>query len=228
MTTSRSLLLVPALALALVAVAGCSGSDDEPKGSKASESSSASDGPTADVDESAACKLLTAADRKKLAGSAVDIVVSSDAREGGSSQCRWQTPDALIQVTTLPAKRWATSLPDVVAQLEKSSADGSAADRKDLARAKKLLAGADDFTDAEACKAFVTLAEIGGAKKGSTTTITPVPITESDLGLSAQTCTGGHLTSVIYSVPGLKQTPKVERTVTSVLASAQKRVLAAS
>ncbi|AWB93917.1 hypothetical protein C3E78_17815 [Aeromicrobium chenweiae] len=214
--------LVPAALAGLVLLAGCSGSDDG-EGTKAKSS----EAPTADVDESAACKLLTAADRKKLAGSAVDIVVTSDAREGGSSQCRWQTPEALIQVTTLPAKRWATSLPDVVAQLEKSADQGSAADRKDLARAKKLLAGADSFTDDEACKAFVTLAEIGGAKKGSTTTITPVPITETDIGLSAQTCTEGHLTSIIYSVPGLKKTAKVERTVTAVLASAQKRVVAA-
>lgn len=225
MTFSRGRTLLPILVLTLVTLGACSGSGGSDEGG--AKPSATESGPTADVDEAAACKLLTSADRKKLAGAAVDTVLTSDAREGGSSQCRWQTTTALIQVTTLPAKTWAQSLPDVVAQLEKAGDAGSAADQRDLARAKKLLAGADSFTDAEACAAFTTLAEIGGADKGATTTITPVPITETESGLSAQTCTSGQLTSVIYSVPGLKETPKVDRTVTAVLASAQKRVLRA-
>lgn len=223
MTISRTRTLLPVLAMALLTVAGCSGSDDpKPKATKGSSA------PTADVDEAAACALLTPADRRRLAGMAVDTVLTSDAREGGSSQCRWQADNALVQVTTLPAKAWATSLPDVVAQLETSRQQDSTTDRKDLARAKKLLAGADSFTNAEACSAFTTLAEIGGAKRGATTTITPVPITETEVGLSAQICAKGQLTSIIYSVPGLEETPKVDRTVTSVLRSAHRRVLAVS
>ncbi len=194
-----------------------------------SDSSSAEpteDIPTADVSESKACDFLTAAERTELTGKTVDTVVAADAREQGS-QCRWQDSDALIQVTTIPAKEWAKSLPNVVEQLESSSDVSSADDKAELARAKKLLSKAATFTDAQACDAFVTLAELGGEKKGSTTTVTPVPITETETGISAQTCSDGDLTSIIYSVPGLEETKQVDRTVTKILASAQKRVAAA-
>jgi hypothetical protein len=117
-------------------------------------------------------------------------------------------------------------LPDVVTQLESSTDLTSEADKKDLAQAKKLLSGAASFTDAEACDAFVTLAELGGDKKGTTTTVTSVPITETESGISAQTCTDGALTSIIYSVPGLTLTDAIEKTATTILDAVQGRVAA--
>lgn len=212
------------VAAGLLVLSACGGgSDDDSSSAKPSATPSSA----APLKESPACAFLTAAERSKLAGVPVDTVAAADAREG-SSQCRWQESAALIQLTTLPAKAWATSLPDVVAQLESSTDVSSAADKRDLARAKKLLAGADSFTDAEACKAFVTLAELGGAKKGTRTTVTAVPITKTESGISAQICSGGQLTSIIYSVPGLKQTTKTDKTVQAILATAHQRVLAAS
>jgi len=229
MTSTVTRRLVPLAAAALILLSACSGSDDSTSDAKASATPSASATPTptaAPIDpEQIACKIVTSADRAKLAGAAVDDIVAASGTDG-SSQCRWQSTDALIQVTTLPAKEWAKSLPDVVTQLESSSDISSSADKKDLAAAKKLLAGAATFTDAEACKAFATLAALGGGKKGSTTTVTTVPITETESGISAQTCSDGDLTSIIYSVPGLKESPEVDRTVTKILASAQKRVTA--
>lgn len=225
MTTaiSRRPIALTLVAVGLVVLSACGGDSD---GSSSAEPS-ATPSSAEPVKESPACSFLTSAERAKLAGLPVDTVVAADAREG-SSQCRWQESAALIQVTTLPAKVWAKSLPEVVAQLESSSDLSSATDKRDLARAKKLLAGADSFTDAEACKAFVTLAELGGAEKGARTTVTSVPITETESGISAQTCSGGELTSIIYSVPGLKQTKKVDKTVTSILAKAHERAVAAS
>jgi hypothetical protein len=219
--------LLPVAAAALILLSACSGgSDDSKSDAKASATPSASASPTAapvDPDQ-IACKLITAADRAKLAGAAVDeIVAASGTAE--SSQCRWQSADALIQVTTLPAKEWAKSLPQIVTRLEASSDISSAADKKDLAAAKKLLAGAATFTDAQACDAFATLAELGG-QKGGRTTITAIPITETESGLSAQTCSGGDLTSILYSIPGLKETAAIDKSVTSILESAQKRLAA--
>ena len=217
--------LAPLAAAALILLSACGGSDDGVKDAKASATPSASPTPTAaPIDEKQiACRLVTAADRAKLAGAAVDDVVAASGADG-SSQCRWQSTAALIQVTTLPAKEWAKSLPDVVTQLESSSDISSSADKKDLARAKKLLSGAASFTDAQACDAFTTLAELGGEKKGATTTVTTVPITETESGISAQTCSDGDLTSIIYSVPGLKETDEIDVTVTKILASAQQRL----
>jgi hypothetical protein len=225
MTSSllRGVVAVAALAL----LTACSGSDDSSDGARSTASPSPA-ASTAPAEDSVACTFLTAEERSLLAGNAVDTVAASSPFKDGSGQCRWQASQALIQVTTLPAKEWAKSLPEVVTQLESSTDLKSDSDKADLARAKKLLAGAASFTDAEACKAFTTLAELGGEKKGATTTVTTVPITKTESGISAQTCTGGDLTSIIYSVPGLTESKQVDKTLTTVLKSAQQRVVAAS
>lgn len=220
---NSSALRLTTVAAALVLLSACSGGSDEDAAAKPSATPSATATPPPIDAEQIACKLLTPEDRTKLAGTAVDDIVAASGTEG-SSQCRWQSTAALIQVTTLPAKEWAKSLPDVVKQLESSSDISSDADKKDLADAKKLLSGAASFTDEQACQAFVTLAELGGEAKGTTTTITAIPITQTESGLSAQTCVSGELTSIVYSVPGLKETPEVDAAVTEVLKSAQKRV----
>lgn len=216
----RALALTVAAGLSL---AGCGG-DDDPKAADPTPKASATTQATVDPKEPA-CAFLTAAERKKLVGSAIDQVVATSGT-ADSSQCRWQASSALIQVTTLPAEAWAKNLPSVVAQLEKSGDATSAADKKELARAKKLVAGADSFSGREACDAFTTLAEISGAKKGATTTITVVPITQAESGISAQMCTSGEMTSLIYSVPGLKPGKAVDAAVTQALAAVQKRAVA--
>ena len=207
-----------------LSLAACSGDGSDTKAADPTPSASATPQPTVDLKEPA-CSFLTAAERKELAGSAIDEVVATSGT-ADSTQCRWQASSALIQVTTLPAQAWAKTLPQVVKQLESSGGITSAADKKELARAKKLLAKASSFSGKQACEAFTTLAEINGAAKGATTTITVVPITKSEAGISAQTCTSGELTSLIYSVPGLKESKQVDAAVTKALAAAQKRALA--
>jgi hypothetical protein len=208
---------------ACLSLAACSGGSDT-KAADPTPSASATTQATVDPKEPA-CSFLTAAERKELVGSAIDEVVATGGT-AGSSQCRWQAPTALIQVTTLPATAWAKTLPQVVAQLESSGDITSARDKKELARAKKLLAKASSFTGKQACDVFTTLAEINGAEKGATTTITSVPITKSESGISAQMCTSGEMTSLIYSVPDLKKSRQVDAAVTKALAAAQRRALA--
>ena len=220
-------MILRAVAFTLAAglsLAACSGGDSDAKAADPTPSASATPQATVDPKEPA-CSFLTAAERTALVGSAIDQVV---ARSGttASSQCRWQASSALIQVTTLPAQAWAKTLPQVVRQLEASGDVKTADDKKELARAKKLLSKASSFTGKQACDAFTTLAEIGGAEEGATTTITLVPLSEKDVGVSAQMCTSGEMTSLIYSVPGLKKTKAVDAAVTKALAAAQKRALA--
>jgi hypothetical protein len=206
-----------------LSLSACSGGSDA---KAADPRPSASATPKATVDpKEPACSFLTAAERKKLVGSAIDQVVATSGTDQ-SSRCRWQSSSALIQVTTVPAQAWAKTLPQVVKQLESAGGVKTAADKKELARAKRLLSGASSFTSKQACDAFTTLAEIDGAKQGATTTITLVPISEAESGISAQMCTSGEMTSLIYSVPGLKRTKAVDAKVTHALASAQKRALA--
>jgi hypothetical protein len=207
-----------------LSLAACGGGGDS-KSADPTPSASATPKATVDPNEPA-CSFLTATERKKLVGSVIDQVVATSGT-AGSSQCRWQASSALIQVTTLPAQEWAKTLPKVVAQLETSGDVKTSADKKELARAKKLLAGAATFSGKQACDAFTTLAEIGGAPRGASTTITLVPISEAESGISAQKCTSGEMTSLIYSVPDLKKTSKAESAVTKALAAAQKRAVAA-
>lgn len=219
----RAVAVTVAAGLSLAACSGSSGGSDA-KSADPTPSASATSQATVDPKEPS-CSFLTASERKDLVGSAIDEVVATSGT-AGSSQCRWQSDSALIQVTTLPAQAWAKTLPQVVAQLESSGQVTSAGDKKELARAKKLLAKASSFTGKQACDVFTTLAEINGAKKGATTTITSVPITKSEAGISAQMCTSGEMTSLIYSVPDLKESKQVDAAVTKALAAAQKRALA--
>jgi hypothetical protein len=205
-------------------LAACGGGSDSDGAADPTPKPSATPQATADPKEPA-CSFLTAAERKQLAGLAVDTVVATNGTDQ-SSQCRWQGTAALIQVTTLPAQAWAKTLPQIVKQLESSGEARTAADKKELARAKKLLSKASSFTGKQACEAFTTLAELDGAKKGATTTVTLVPISEAESGVSAQMCTSGEMTSLIYSVPDLKKTKAVDAAVTKALATAQKRALA--
>lgn len=205
-----------------LSLAACGG-DGDPEAADPTPSASATPQATVDPKEPA-CSFLTAAERKELVGSPVDQVVATSGT-AESTQCRWQASSALIQVTTLPAQAWAKTLPSVVTQLEKSGDITSSTDQKELARAKKLVAGADSFSGRQACDAFTTLAEIGGAKKGATTTIALVPITEAESGISAQMCTSGEMTSLIYSRPDLERSKKVDAAVTAALAAAQRRAL---
>lgn len=210
---------------ALLAVAGCSSSDEAPKAQPSSTASNEKVDPK--LDESAGCKLLSPADRAKLLGSKLDVVVASDAR-AGAVQCRWESDKGLIQVTDLAAEGWAKTLPNIVAQMEKSADLQKPADKAQLAEAKKLLTGADSFTGKQACRAFSKLAEIGGEKAGTSTTLTYLPISDGVVGISAQTCTGGRLTSLVFSTPELKKSTAYERKVRTALKAAHKRALTAA
>lgn len=212
-------------AAALVALSACSSSDSEPKAEPSSTASTEKADPK--LNESAGCKLLTAKERAALLGSTLDAITASDAKTN-AVQCRWDSDKGLIQVTDLAAQDWAKTLPNIVAEMEKSADLKSATDKAQLAKAKKLLEGAKSFTGKQACEAFSTLAEIGGDKAGTTTTVTYLPISDTTIAISAQICTGGRLTSLVFSTPELKKSKAYERKVTIALKAAHKRAVAAA
>lgn len=208
---------------ALLTVVGCTSSDDEPK---ADPTPTATDEVVDEsLDENAGCELLDADDRAALLGSNLNAVAAADAREG-AVQCRWASDKGLIQVTDLAAEAWAKTLPEIVAQMEQSAEVQDADGKAQLAKAKKLLSGADSFTGKQACEAFTTLAEIGGDKPGTTTTLSYLPISEEAVGISAQTCSSGRLTSLVFSTPKLKESKAYERKVAAALKAAHARAVA--
>jgi hypothetical protein len=203
-------------AMAALSLVACSSSDGE-----STSTPEASAVPTS-VDESQACAFLSAADRKRLAGVALDQVVAADARSGGS-QCRWSSGKGLIEITSVPSTAWAKTLPDVVSEL--ASDVKTAKDKRELARATTLLKGADSFDAAEACDAFGTLASLEGEARGGVA-VKFISISTSELGVSAQVCSRGVLTSIVYSEPGLVESAKYEKRVARALRAAQKRASA--
>lgn len=217
----KATLTVLAAAGAL-ALGGCSASD-EPQDPEPSATTSATV-QDPNLNENAGCELVTAKERSGLLGSKVDTVTQADARDKGT-QCRWQSDKGLIQVTDLAATEWAKTLPDLVANMEKSAQIKEKSDREQLDAAKKLLKGADSFDGKQACAAFTTLAELGGDPKGTNATVSYVPIDAQTVGISAQQCTGGRLTSIIVTKPDLKQSKAFERRVLSVLKSAHRRAV---
>lgn len=222
----RRHLAAAAAGVAIVLLSACSSSDSDPSSSPSSSSSS-SDSVDPSVDESAGCALLSAPERAALLGSKLDAVVASDARKG-AVQCRWSSDKGLIQVTDLAAEDWAKTLPDIVAQMEQSTDLQNAKDKAQLAEAKKLLKDAESFTGDQACKAFSRLAQIDGSvQAGTNMTVTYLPITEDSVGISAQICTGGRLTSLVFSTPDLKQSKQYERKVKVALKAAHARALKA-
>lgn len=214
MTLLRGAAVATVAALSLVACSSSDGSGSTPKASSS----------PASVDESQACAYLSAADRERLAGVALDQVVAADARSGGS-QCRWSSGKGLIEITSIPSTAWAKTLPKVVSELASSSDVTTAKDKRELARATKLLKGADSFDASQACAAFGTLASLGGAPKDGVA-VKFIPISASEVGVSAQVCSRGVLTSIVYSRPGLVESTAYEKRVTRALRAAQKRATA--
>ncbi|WP_137121405.1 hypothetical protein [Segeticoccus rhizosphaerae] len=171
------------------------------------------------------CSLLTSADRKRLVGKSVDRVIPvSGVGEGYT--CRWVeadslAPSTLVQVTAMPSSTWAQTLPSALEQMEQHKDQFSAADRKELVQAQKMVSGGR-LDAKQACSLFTTLSEIGGAPQGADRTVNLLPVGQST-GVSAQTCTAGRFTSVVFARPGLQRSEQLTNLALAVLARAHQR-----
>ena len=113
----RSVVVLCALAAAL---GGCARGDDVTKPTRMIEpqytaSSSSPEGPDKD---SKGCTLLTAKERRSIAGEELDIVAPSEAAKD-TVRCRWvntlSTPvPTALRVEAIPAQRWVLGLPQQI------------------------------------------------------------------------------------------------------------------
>ncbi|MBC7633876.1 hypothetical protein [Aeromicrobium sp.] len=224
--TSRTRVVAAVVAVVMVVAAGASltglfrSGDGKPSASPSPSSATPS-----------ACALLDAKEREALAGAPVDTVTPIEsagdgAGSGGGAQCRWTSGGRLVQASTLTAPQWAETVPMAIDRLEKSGARISADDQRQIDRSRSLLKSAAGLTEEQACSLFSTLAEIGGAPKGSDTLVSYTQLTPKVLAVSAQTCRGGVFTSIVDAGPQLKQTDQLTKAAGVAVAAAHTRATA--
>lgn len=101
----------------------------------------------------------------------------------------------------------------------------SADDKREFAEARKLLADGKDLSASKACEMFTTLSEVGGAAEGAEFVINYVPLTAEQLSITAQTCTDGRFTSVVFAEDGLEESAELEAAIKTALDTAHERAL---
>ena len=210
--------LVVAAAAALLAVAGCRGGEETKTSPEA----------TATAADASACQLLTAGEREALAGAPVDDVGPIEASSAlpAGTQCRWTAGRLLVQVAAQPATDWAQTVPAIFDQLEAPGAGTSKDDLAEITRSRALLKDLDDITEAQSCELFSSLAQIGGFPDDSDTTVSYLPVTDSVLGVSAQTCRDGYFVSIISAGPDLKRSDAINEAAETAVAAAHARAVA--
>ena len=181
--------------------------------------------PRSTVKEKEACQLLTANERKSIAGERINIVAPSNQPD----QCQWVkslkvAAPTSITVLTASAQAWVQGLP---ALIDSAIADGRAEDkyRKRLFAAKKQVAnGAKNLSDKDACKLFGLLLEATGGKKGSREVVLFQTLGATP-SASAQTCTRGVYTGLVYAQRDLVPSEALQAAVLRVMAYAHERAI---
>jgi hypothetical protein len=222
----RQLVAICAVALVLT---GCSAAGPEsagPKGTASDVATASSAEPTSAPKDSKACTLLTAKDRRSIAG---DSLVTSPVRViKGADQCKWVTSLAattrVLYILNAPARYWAKNVPAQVDQVIRGGrADKKMLDKLQEAR-KKVARGTDNLDNDLACKMFSLLAEANGHKKG-TNQMTAFPPVGGQFSANARICTKGIYTTVTYTEPTLKPNPTAGQAVTRLMYIAHARAI---
>lgn len=210
-----------------VVLGGCTRGDEPAKPIHTIEpqNEASSPSPKATASDRDVCKLLTAKERTSLAGERIDIVAPTT----NPHQCRWvkslKVPHSRsITVFAASAQDWINGLP---AMIDRTITEGKA-DDKDLKRllaAKKRVAeGADKIGDKEACELFGLLAEVYRDEKNARTVVIFQPRDVSS-SVTAQTCTRGRYTALVYAERGLVPSRALNRAVLRVMDYAHERAI---
>ena len=222
----RTWVVLSALAVVLGAsLSGCARGDQQsgPVRTFEPENTASSPSPTSTEDRDA-CTLLTAKERKSIAGERIDIV--APAKDPG--KCRWvktlEVPfPTSITVLTESAQNWLRGLP---ARIDHTIAEGSANDKdiKRLVAAKKRVAkGVDKIGNKEACKLFGLLVEVYRGKDSRS--VVHFQPNGSSTAASGQTCTRGRYTALIYVERDLVPSRALTAAVLRVLGYAHERAI---
>jgi len=225
----RSILAACVLAVVL---GGCGGADNtanttntiEPRNTASSPSPEASD------DNSGGCSLLTARERRSIAGKGLNIVAPSQAAKD-TVECRWvddlssPAPTALRVVTT-PAQKWVLRLPD---QIENTISAGRVEPeytKRLLAARKRVFEGADKIGDEEACGMFSLLIEANTGNKNVREIVLYEPAEAGGVTAIVQSCSKGVHTLLTYHEIGLAPSKPLADAMVRMVSIAHKRAIA--
>lgn len=203
----RSVVVLCALTAALC---GCARGDDvgEPTPTVEPRLTESSPSPKAQSEDQQGCSLLTSKERRSIAGERLDAVPPSQPVEG-TLACRWVRSLSAPSPTSLSvearrADQWVLGLPQQIDAAVASGRSERKFTKRLLAAKKRVLERADEIGGREACRMFSLLVEINGGKKGAPQLVLFLPAESGAVTTTAQRCTNGVHTLLIYKEMGLQ------------------------
>jgi len=183
-------------------VGGCGRGEDPAKPIRTIEPQNTASSPSPKVVSDAdACRLLTSRERASIAGTDIDTVVPA-ARQEGSRLCRWVSkpskPLPALSVVTASAKERVEQMPRMVDSLLVSGRAGKRFTERLQAAKKKVLRGADELSDSEACEMFSLIVHANGGEKGAREIVHFQPAQSGQITAVGQKCARGVYTSLTY------------------------------
>jgi len=217
----RALVVSCALAVVLGLLAAC-GSDEPAKPIRTVEPQRTASSPSADPEaarNSDGCKLLTAKDRRSIAGVALNTVFPMPQIDG-VLLCRWvktlTTPKTIsIKVVSQPAPVWAQrAVPKQINRLLAARETNDKITERLLAAKKKISGGATEVSGAEACRMFSLLIEANNKKKkGLNQDLLFQGTPRGNFTVAWQKCGKGVHTELVYEEPELQPSLAVSQAV---------------
>ena len=224
----RTLLTLCAL---VVVLGGCGrGEPEEPLRTFEPQQTASSPSPKPQLGkDSKACTLLTAKDRRSIAGEKIEAVAPVQITKG-VLECRWvkslKTPASTsITVRSQPVQYWAQTVPR---QIDKLIRTGQADDKwlKRLQATKqKTIREADEISASDACGIFAFLVRIREGRKNASEFTLYQGTGRGDFTVASHRCGGGVYTELIYGEPGLAPSVALNRSIARLGNIAHKRAL---
>ncbi|MGI9084669.1 MAG: hypothetical protein ACR2FE_05180 [Aeromicrobium sp.] len=204
MRRPAALLCVLAVVLG-VTVGGCARADEptKPRRTVVPQNTASSPSPQAPAKDSLACTLLTPKERRSIAGEKINIVAPGPSNRN-APQCRWvttlSTPNAIeIKVVTQTVQIWLRGLPLRIDRTIRGGQVDSKYSKRLQAAKQKVLGGADEIGDAEACDLFSLMVEVNLGVKD----LSQVVLREDATTAAVHKCSKGVYTVLTYSEPEL-------------------------
>jgi hypothetical protein len=159
-----------AAALCVVALTSCARTDDSPP-TKAVQPEFTTSSDDAKPIKRVACSLLTAEERKALAGKSMNVVVPVS-EAVGTHECQWvhslhEESTSIIRVVAFNTREWASRAAPQIAEAMRNPKLSALMVSKLQDAARKLAEGPDHLTTEETCDIYWTLARSSGFRRGS-------------------------------------------------------------
>lgn len=223
MNTPRNVLV---LAVAITALAACSRTADVPRPTHTLQPSVA---PTQSVkpttQRQTACSLMTADERRSLAGTTMDNVMPTNP-VAAEHQCQWvhsftQTVTMSVEIEAMDARDWAKRSVAILGEAIRNP-------KTDKRRLNQIRQGAVDIrsgklTRDRACEIYWLMATLNGFTKGEEV-VYPAWTTQTASVVSSS-CVDGVFTSVTYTERNMFPTPTLGDLVVKARQAVEKRAI---